>query len=184
MTSKMIETKRRNNSFRNGLSGRVKRFVYNGVEYLFQGYEDILIKYCLSEKIDIKTRESVPSVFYSHAVSKLYKADIYLPEYNLIIDVKSERTITMDLDKLIAKQQAVLDTGFNFIYFCISSKVVRRDRVISDYDKKCFDDYVNMLISSQDLNEVRFNDYPVVGSTLQAIGSGSAKGPIMDRDIV
>ena len=77
-----------------------------------------------------------------------------------------------------------VDQGFNFVYFVISSKVVYKSRELSAFDIECFERFLDMLISSQALDEGRFNDYPVVGSTLQAIGSGSAKDPEMDRDIV
>ena len=62
-------------------------------------------------------------------------------------------------------------------HFVISSKFINKDRTIHNIDAIDFEKYLNMLISSQAQNLGRFNDYPVIRSTLQAIGSGSAENP-------
>lgn len=183
--AKVLEGRRRNNSFGNGMSGKVSTFEYDGKMYKFQGYEDIMMLHLLNIGIDFDGRGEVPAVSYSEAMSGIYIPDLYLPMYNLLIDVKSERTITMKPDVLVKKQNAALEQGYNFIYFVISSKYVNKQRQISEIDRIQFKEFLDMLISNQALNEGRFNDYPVIRSTLQAIGSGYAESPFYkDCDIV
>ena len=45
-----------------------------------------------------------------------YHPDFYLPDYNLIIEVKSSYTYEYDLDKNLAKNQYSIKSGFNFIF--------------------------------------------------------------------
>lgn len=45
-----------------------------------------------------------------------YHPDFYLPDYNLIIEVKSSYTYEYDLDKNIAKKQYSIKSGFNFLF--------------------------------------------------------------------
>lgn len=179
---KTLETKRKNDSFVNGMSGKVKQFEYNDTIYEFQGYEDIVLLYLLENNINFRSRNAVPVVKID-SISGKYVPDVYLPDYNLLIDVKSERTISMNVEKLILKQNAALEQGYNFIYFAISSKYVRKARRISELDQIQFRKFLDMLISSQACKG-RFNDYPLNRSTLQAIGSGNAEIPEMECDIV
>jgi hypothetical protein len=45
-----------------------------------------------------------------------YHPDFYLPEYNLIIEVKSSYTYELDLCKNLAKREYSIKSGFNFIF--------------------------------------------------------------------
>jgi len=45
-----------------------------------------------------------------------YHPDFYLPEYNLIVEVKSSYTYGCDLDKNLAKKEYSIKSGFNFIF--------------------------------------------------------------------
>jgi hypothetical protein len=82
------------------------------------------------------------------------------------------------------KQQSAIGQNYNFCYFVIHSKTVNKNRILSEEDKIVFRKYLDMLISSQTLKEEGSTTIPY-GSTLQAIGRGSARGPLkMDRDIV
>lgn len=181
LVDKMIATKIERNSFKNGMSGKFSTLEYKGHIIKYQGYEDILLKYLIDNNINFIFGKDVPDIYFSHATSKIYKADFYLPDYNLIIDVKSDRTISLDVEKLLLKQIAVYESNYNFIYFAIRN--TSKARILSEDDIKCFEQFLYMATCSH--SKEWFNDYPVIRSTLQAIGSGSAGGPIyLDRDIV
>lgn len=45
-----------------------------------------------------------------------YHPDFYLPEYNLIVEVKSSYTYEYDLDKNLAKKEYSIKGGFNFLF--------------------------------------------------------------------
>nr|QMP82985.1 MAG: hypothetical protein [Caudoviricetes sp.] len=187
IVNKTLATKIANNSFGNGISGKVKTLTYKELEFTCQGYEDILIKYLIDTNIKFFGRGNVPEVNIESNASKKYVADIFLPDYNLLIDVKSEYTMPITNESVahyLERQNATQNQSMNFIIFAIHSYSLRKDRILSEYDRNLFDNYLTMLISSQALIEGRFNDYPVIRSTLQAIGSGSAGKPKRVCDIV
>ncbi len=87
---------------------------YNNTELIYQGtYElDFLEKYynrLIIEKIN-------PIQYKLNENKHYYHPDFYLPEYNLIIEVKSSYTYEYDLDKNIAKKEYSIKSGFNFIF--------------------------------------------------------------------
>jgi hypothetical protein len=175
--ARMLETKRRNNTFRSNMSGRISKLEYKDREYSFQGYEDLLIKFLVDKEVRFVCFYDVPQVTFECA-SGTYKPDFFLPDYNLLIDVKSERTITMKPEKLFAKQNAVFDAGYNFFYYVIDSRSFNKQRFLCEEDQGCFLEALNMLISSQASKEEGSTTIPR-GSTLQAIGSGSARTPVI-----
>lgn len=152
--------------------------------YTFQGYEDILLKYLVERGINFLSHDEVPRVYHPKCRSQKYAPDFYLPDYNLMIDVKSERTFDLAKEKLLDKQISTFEDGYNFIYFVLNSRHIPNRELNAEY-RKVFEDFLDKLISSQALWG-RFNDYPVIRSTLQAIGGGSAVGPdtYLDCDIV
>jgi hypothetical protein len=175
--NKTLASKKKNNSFRNGMTGKISVFNYNETDYYYQGYEDLLLLYLLENNIKFKSRNEVPKVILKDTASGYYLADIFLPELNLLIDVKSERTIELKPDKLLIKQQSAIEQGFNFLYFVISSKSFKKIRTLCENDSKEFEMFLNMLISSQAPYKGEGSTTIPQGSTLQAIGSGSAKNP-------
>lgn len=86
---------------------------------IVQGFEpDVLhelesIGYCFN---DIITENSkMPAIWYVFKDKKArYYPDFYIPKENLIIEVKSQYTLDVQLDKNQAKFNAVKDNGFNF----------------------------------------------------------------------
>jgi hypothetical protein len=84
-----------------------------------QGYEDKVLKE-LEEKgytfDEVKTlQKDIPAIWYDfNGNKKRYYPDIFIPSENLIIEVKSTYTYEVDLEKNLAKQNAVLGQGFNF----------------------------------------------------------------------
>lgn len=49
-------------------------------------------------------------------VTKVYHPDFYLPEYNLIVEIKSDYTYNKEIEKNEQKRLGVLENGFNFIF--------------------------------------------------------------------
>jgi hypothetical protein len=86
---------------------------YKNTEILYQGsYElDFLDKY---ENLNIQNGKRIK--YYFNNLDSIYISDFYLPEYNLIIEIKSTYTYNYDLDKNLSKQKATIQQGFNFIF--------------------------------------------------------------------
>jgi hypothetical protein len=80
----------------------------------YQGtYElDFLEKYYDRLKIE----KINPIQYFLNENSHYYHPDFYLPEYNLIIEVKSSYTYNYDLDKNLAKKEYSIKGGYNFIF--------------------------------------------------------------------
>jgi len=92
-----------------------------------QGYENKCLDFLLKEKrekdIVVCGKKHVFKYFFEKK-NKRYYPDIYIPSENLYIEVKSDYTYTKDLNKNLAKKQAVVSKGFNFQFW------------IFDYDGK------------------------------------------------
>jgi hypothetical protein len=84
---------------------------YNGLYYRGT-YELDFIKYC--ENSDIKV-ENGPSIKYKHdGKNKIYHSDFYLPEYNLICEIKSTYYYNLYLEKNINKKKSCIENNYNF----------------------------------------------------------------------
>jgi hypothetical protein len=108
---------------------KVKKLILpSGNELNFQGYENIaIIKLLESYNEDeiISLRTGMPSIQYSHnGTLHRYYPDIYIEKENLIIEVKSAYTFTLDPEKIELKKQACLDAGFNYQFWICSNKEV------------------------------------------------------------
>ena len=79
------------------------------------------------EYLNIQNCKSI-DYFYDDKKRK-YFPDFYYEEKNLIIEIKSDYTYNIFLEKNLAKQEACLEQGFNFIF-------------IIDKDYKEFDDFL------------------------------------------
>jgi len=104
--------------FRNSV--RLKEFKWKTGEIsLVQGYENQILLdlentgYNFEEIIT--SRINIPEFFYRfEGKIKRYYPDIYIPNENLIIEVKSNYTLNCDYEKNQAKFQAVKDAGYDF----------------------------------------------------------------------
>lgn len=87
---------------------------YNNTDLTYQGtYElDFLERYY--NKVTIE--KTNPIQYQLNENTHYYHPDFYLPDYNLIIEVKSSYTYEYDLDKNIAKKEYSIKSGFNFIF--------------------------------------------------------------------
>lgn len=179
LVSKANETKRLNGTSEyNYFTQSNKRIVLDGREIFCQGFEDVVLEFLVEFGFninEIKIGKDVPRIPFNGNICGVYRPDIYIPTLNLLIEVKSNFTFWGRKEFYInnvAKQQASKDFGINHIIFAIVK------RPLSDFDKQCFSDFLNMTISSQALNEGKVqrlsgdSEYRPI-----AIGSGSAKHP-------
>lgn len=58
-----------------------------------------------------------------------YYCDFYLPDYNLIIEIKSDYTFNLDLEKNLMKEKYSLKLGYNFL-FLIDKDYTELDKLI------------------------------------------------------
>lgn len=106
LKSKEIHEKQQSNGF------KAKR--YKNTNLIYRGsYElDFLEKYYDEIKI-----ENGPSIKYQYNdKNRVYHSDFYLPERNLIVEIKSDWTYRREIDKNLAKKIACLEQDFNFIF--------------------------------------------------------------------
>lgn len=84
---------------------------FNKLKY--QGtYElDFLIKY---ENLDITNYKSIE--YFYDGKNRKYFPDFYYKEKNLIIEIKSDYTYNIFLEKNLAKRKSCIEQGYNFIF--------------------------------------------------------------------
>ena len=90
-----------------------------------QGYEHFSLNILVEkyEETDILTHKGVPIINYVfEEKERKYYPDIYIKSENLNIEVKSTWTYKKYLDKNLAKQQACLDQGYNFMFMIFDNK--------------------------------------------------------------
>ena len=80
----------------------------------YQGtYElDFLEKYY--NKLNIEKIN--PIIYFLYENKHYYHPDFYLPEYNLIVEIKSNYTYYFDVSKNLAKKEFSIKNGYNFIF--------------------------------------------------------------------
>jgi hypothetical protein len=82
--------------------------------YLYRGtYELDFIKN-FHNKILIENAKSIDYIFNNS--NKKYFPDYYLPDYNLIVEIKSNYTYECEKEQNEAKKNAAINGGFNFIF--------------------------------------------------------------------
>jgi hypothetical protein len=106
-----------------------KAILPSGKEIIYQGYEMIAILELLktySEEEIKSERKEIPSISYLGEDNKSHRyfPDIYIPNGNLIIEVKSEWTMKQNLEKNLLKSRAARDLGYNFEFWICSDKEV------------------------------------------------------------
>jgi hypothetical protein len=87
---------------------------YSNTDLTYQGsYELDFLENYYNRVIINKTN---PIKYKLNENTHYYHPDFYLPDYNLIIEVKSSYTYRCDLDKNIAKKEYSIKSGFSFLF--------------------------------------------------------------------
>ena len=133
---------------RGGRSGYKKYQFFDDVVSL-QGYEPIGLECLIQDyglgKHDIMIGKSkVPIIEYvEDSKNKLYFPDFYLPNQNLLIEVKSQYTLEKNYDQVMLKCEASINRGYSIILLVLSIHEARNRKL--EGSKKLLD----WAISSQ-----------------------------------
>jgi hypothetical protein len=89
-------------------------YKYKDTELTYQGsYElDFLEKYYN----EIKIAKINPVKYIFNEKEHYYHPDFYLPDYNLIVEIKSSYTYNYDVNRNLLKKDECLRKGYNFIF--------------------------------------------------------------------
>jgi hypothetical protein len=86
---------------------------YNNLRYR-GSYELDFIKYCEEKSILI---ENGPTIKFTHDnKNKVYFSDFYIPEYNLIVEIKSSYYYNLYIDLNVIKMNESIKNGYDFIF--------------------------------------------------------------------
>jgi hypothetical protein len=98
-------------SFNKAQKTGLKLKEYNGLKY--QGtYELDFLKFCKTNNFKVERGKSIK--FIMDSKNKTYYPDFYLPEYNLICEIKSDYYYYKYLDKNLSKMETSIERGFQF----------------------------------------------------------------------
>lgn len=90
-----------------------KRKVINHL-YYDSTYELKFINYCIDNHIKLEKIKGIKYLFDDEI--KVYYPDFYLPDYNLIIEIKSTWVYNRAVDKNIAKRNECIQIGYDFMF--------------------------------------------------------------------
>lgn len=92
----------------------LKRKKFKETDLTYQGTHelDFLTKYY--DKLEITEMDSI--VYFFNEKNRHYFPDFYITKYNTIVEIKSTYYYKLYLDKNIAKKEACLTNGYNFIF--------------------------------------------------------------------
>lgn len=111
-----------------GARYRNKEYIFpSGKVVLIQGYENLAIATLLFEgyaedSILTETKDMPDIRYVQNGSIHRYFPDIYLPNHNLIIEVKSTYTFGISNEKNLLKKQACLDAGYNFRFMIFNGR--------------------------------------------------------------
>jgi len=99
---------------------------FNNIMYQ-SSYELDFIKYCFENKLKIERGKSFK--YYFENKEHTYHSDFFLPELNLICEVKSNYTLNYDLKRNLVKKECVKD--FNFVFLLEKDYTVLENYLIN-----------------------------------------------------
>lgn len=95
-------------------SGHILKYYNENLTYR-GSYEKDFLDYCFENNIEIENFKG--NIEYElDSKSRKYFPDFYMKKYNLIIEIKSSYTYNIDYDENIAKKEAAISNGFNFLF--------------------------------------------------------------------
>ena len=121
--SPLIHKKQQESGFKS------EQFLDTGLNY--QGTYELHFLEKFYEKITID--KTIPIRYELNEKIHFYHPDFYLPEYNLIVEIKSKYTYDSELDKNLAKKEYSIKSGYNFIFIIDKNY----EELIQMLDRKC-----------------------------------------------
>lgn len=92
---------------------RIKIYKYKNIKLTYQGtYELDFIKNFI-DKINILNGYRI-NYISKNGINRVYYSDFYIPSLNLIVEIKSSYTASLD-DDLLEKKLATITNGYNYI---------------------------------------------------------------------
>jgi hypothetical protein len=127
---KSMETKEKNKNF-GGRSG-YKKYMFFGEEVSLQGYESVVLDSLIYDfrlsKSDIMIGKSnVPVIKYGK--NKMYFPDFYLPNHNLLIEVKSTFTLNQHYSNVMDKCLSCINNGYSILLLVVSKHEARNRKL-------------------------------------------------------
>lgn len=150
-----------------------------------QGYEDLFIKFLLTEGIDFTNGKAVPRIPYSGNVTGKTRPDFYIPQVNSIIEVKSEYTFYVGFTKQKMIAKSAFELGYNYAIF-VSKGCGKNARELFEDEYACCKDFMDMLIRSQGqfLNEIDKVQRLSGDTEYKPIVFGLGNGRVPESDII
>lgn len=108
----------------------LKEFIFpSGVVVKVQGYEpfglrDLIELYNVQEEDIVLGRNKVPTIHYKDNDGKDHRhfVDIWLPQENTMIEIKSTRTLALNFDIVFLKQTAAKAAGYQYEIWVYNDK--------------------------------------------------------------
>ena len=120
----------------NSSHGKWKRLLLNGRTFRVQGYEDVFLsridEFGFSLQSIIQGRKNCPTIpwFDENGVEHVYFPDFYIPDENLIIEIKSVWTYKNNKDVTMKKLQAAECLGYKTLCIIFSSRNDKHPEII------------------------------------------------------
>ena len=108
-----------------------KKIKYKDTDIFYQGtYELDFIEYCIINNIIFERGITIDYILNNK--NRKYHSDFYIPEYNLICEVKSTYTFNDDYLENLAKKDYTIKSGYNFL-FIIDKNYSDLEQFINSY---------------------------------------------------
>jgi Mor family transcriptional regulator len=110
---------------------KYKTTIIEGVEFQhLRGYEEYGIRYILEHFDDVIVTDILAgndvynlNIPYNHqGKDRVYFPDIFIPKFNCLVEVKSDYTYNLDIDRNIAKKEAAEKIGYTHITLIFDKK--------------------------------------------------------------
>jgi hypothetical protein len=104
---------------------KIKKYKNSNLYYQGTYEKDFLDNFY--DKINIQKSKSINYIFENK--NHYYHPDFYLPDFNLIVEIKSKYIYELELEQNMLKQQACLNDGYNYI-FIIDKNYIEIEKLI------------------------------------------------------
>lgn len=88
---------------------------HEGLDITYQGtYELDFINFCIENNIKFQSGPTIDYIL--NDINRKYHSDFYIPDFNLICEIKSNWTYNRDLEENLAKKTFSKSEGYNFLF--------------------------------------------------------------------